>query len=213
MIKRNLFVFSLLIASAFLILSSCKTEEKEDVMTKQETKKAKIALMLAEGFQDAEAYMTMGYLYNQGYKVTVIGIKTEEVKAYNSDFTIVIQRAISDVALDDFDALIFPGGKGPAVLRQNDKAVKFAKEFFESGKLTAAICHGPQVLITAGVMDGVTCTAVSSIKEELEEAGARFVDKEVVLHKNLITSRTPPDLHVFSKTIEEELTKQLEKKE
>lgn len=210
--KKKLLVFTVLIAVLFIFVSSCKTDVKEEVIMKKDDDKASIAIMVAEGFQDAEAYMPMGFLYNKGYTLTVIGIETGKVKAYNSDYTIKIQKAISEVSVDDFDALILPGGKGPAVLRENEKAVDFAGNFFESGKTIAAICHGPQVLITAGVLKDITCTGYSGIKEELQNAGANFVDKEVVTDKNLITSRTPPDLYAFSKTIADSLKKQLSDK-
>jgi len=125
------------------------------------------------------------------------------VTAYNSDFTITVERAVRDVSVDDFDALVLPGGEAPSVLREIPEVVEFAEEFFKSGKTVGAICHGPQVLVTAGVLEGRTCTAVGGIKQELEEAGATYVDEELVIDGNLITSRTPRDLAVFSQAIGE----------
>lgn len=184
----------------FLIFNACQTE-MQDVMEKAE--KVNIAVLVDEGFHDGEAYMPMGYLTNRGAKITVIGPEQGLVKAYNSDFTIMIEKAIHEVSSGDFDALILPGGHAPAKLRENEAVVAFVREFFNTGKTVAAICHGPQVLITAGVMDGVDATGVGGIKGELEEAGANYRDESVVIYHNLITSRTPPDLYNFSEAIEQ----------
>ncbi len=162
-----------------------------------------IAVLVDEGFHDGEAYMPIGYLTNRGAHITVIGPEVGLVTAYNSDFTINIERAVQRVSVNDFDALILPGGHAPSRLRENDEAVSFVREFFESGKVVAAICHGPQVLITAGVMQGMNATGVEGIRDELEEAGAIYLDEAVVVHDNLITSRTPPDLYDFSLAIEQ----------
>jgi protease I len=162
-----------------------------------------VAVLVTEGFHDGEAYMPMGYLVNKGFDVTVIGPETGRVKAYNSDFEIVIEKAVRDVNTEDFSALILPGGRAPAVLRQNAGVVAFVTDFFNTGKPVAAICHGPQVLATAGVLEGLTCSGVRSIREELEAAGATYMDEALVIDDNLITSRVPGDLAVFSQAIEE----------
>ncbi|HBX44874.1 MAG TPA: protease [Porphyromonadaceae bacterium] len=164
-----------------------------------------VAVLVTEGFQDAEAYMPIGYLANRGVNITVIGPDTGRVKAYNSDFEIVIDKAVSDVTPDDFDALIIPGGKAPAKLKEDPASVEFAKNFFNTGKLVAAICHGPQVLAAAGVLKGVTTTGVNSIQGELEAAGAKYLDQALVTDKNLITSRVPDDLPVFAEAIDKAL--------
>ena len=165
----------------------------------------RIAVLVGEGYHDGEAYMPMGYLSNRGAVMTVIGPERGEVTAYNSDFTIQIQQAVTEVSINDFDALILPGGEAPAMLRENEDVVSFVRDFFETGKVVAAICHGPQVLARAGVLEGMTATGVGGIQEELEEAGATFVDESVVVYENLITSRTPPDLYDFSRAIEHEV--------
>ncbi len=162
-----------------------------------------VAVLTGEGFHDGEAFMPIGYLVNRGAIVTVIGPETGLVTAYNSDFTIQIEKTVDEVAVDDFDALILPGGQAPSALREHESVVNFARDFFDSGKTVAAICHGPQVLITAGVMDGLNATGFGGIREEMEEAGVNFQDESVVIHDNLITSRTPPDLYDFSLAIEQ----------
>ncbi len=119
----------------------------------------------------------------------------------------MVQKTIGEVGVDDFDALVLPGGKAPAVLREDPAAVAFAREFYNSGKPVAAICHGPQVLASAGVLRGVTTTGVGGIREELESAGAKYVDEALVIDGNLITSRVPDDLPAFCKAIEEAVNK------
>ena len=175
-----------------------------DVQTES---RPQVAVLLTDGFQDAEAYMPIGYLENKDMDVTVIGPKTGRAKAYNSDFEIVVQKTVGEVNVNDFDALILPGGKAPATLREDPAVVEFAKNFYDSGKSVAAICHGPQVLAKAGVLQDVTTTAVGSIQKELEEAGANYVDEALVVEGNLITSRVPDDLPGFSKAIEDAIKK------
>ncbi len=184
----------------FIMLIGCQPEVRHEVDL---VDPVQIAVLVDEGFHDGEAYMPIGYLTNRGVQVTVIGPEIGLVSAYNSDFTIMIQRTVDEVGVDDFDALILPGGQAPARLREHETVVAFARDFFESGKVVAAICHGPQVLITAGVMEGMNATGFSGIQEELEEAGVNYMDESVVIHDNLITSRTPPDLYDFSKAIEQ----------
>lgn len=187
------------VALVFLI-TACQPEVHHDRVA---VDPVNIAVMVDEGFHDGEAYMPIGYLTNRGAHITVIGPEPGLVTAYNSEFTIHIQRAVDDVSVDEFDALILPGGRAPSKLRENEAAVEFAREFFESGKTVAAICHGPQVLITAGVMEGVDATGFEGIKDELEEAGVNYMDESVVIFNNLITSRIPPDLYDFSAAIEQ----------
>lgn len=202
--KRNVKLTQILIAALMIFVAACQTKAP---VTDQPAA-GSIAVMVAEGFHDGEAYMPIGYLLNQGYDITVIGPDRGKVKAYNSNFTINIEKSVSEVAPDDFDALILPGGKGPAVLREDDRVIEFVKAFWKTGKVTAAICHGPQVLVTADLIKGFTSSGTGSIKEEIEGAGAVYVDSTVVVDRNLITSRNPQDLNNFSTAIVEALKKQ-----
>lgn len=192
----------MMIMGLLLMQPGCKTR----VADAGAGEKVQVAVLVAEGFHDAEAYMPLGYLTNRGAGGTVIGPEAGIVKAYNSDFEIVIEKSVTEVSVDDFDALILPGGRGPVVLREDPAVVEFAKKFFESGKVTAAICHGPQVLITAGVMEGKNSSGVGSIREELEAAGATYLDEALVIDGNLITSRVPSDLNEFASAIAEALS-------
>jgi len=164
-----------------------------------------VAFLITEGFHDGETMFPMGYLMHHGANVTVIGVERGEFTAYNSDMTAVVIRSVIEVSPDDFDALVIPGGHSPANLREHEDVITFVRAFVESGKPTAAICHGPQVLVTAGVIEGRTLTGVSGIEDEITGAGATFVDVEVMVDGNIITSRTPPDLAAFSKQIAESL--------
>lgn len=204
------------IIGLFMMFVSCEAEVEKEV--DKHKKVAKVAVLVTEGFHDGEAYMPIGYLTNKKVHTVVIGPETGKVKAYNSEFTIWIHKAIEDVSVDYFDALIIPGGHAPSKLRENEDVVKFVRKFYKTGKPVAAICHGPQVLITAGVMEGKTATGFSGIKEELLEAGVDYKDESVVIDGNLITSRTPPDLYDFSRAIYKSLDpekweKKVEKKE
>lgn len=192
-------------AVIFILFIGCEAPEHVDRVDIEldDLTGLQVAFLVGEGFHDGETFIPMGYLSAQGARVVVIGAEHGVVGSYNSDFTVEIQRTVDEVSPDDFDALVIPGGESPAWLRGHDNVIAFAREFFEQQGITAAICHGPQVLITAGVMSGRSATGVEGIKDELEEGGASFYDEPVVRDENLITSRIPDDLYHFSTTIEE----------
>ncbi|TVQ09535.1 MAG: type 1 glutamine amidotransferase [Bacteroidetes bacterium] len=200
-------IYGLVLFASVLLLGACQTEPQ--LIETPHDERIRVAVLVAEGFHDGEAFMPIGYLVNQGFDVTVIGPERGTVKAYNSDFTITIEKAVGEVLATDFQALVLPGGRGPAVLRENDEIIHFVSEFWQTGRVTAAICHGPQVLISANLMDGRTSTGIGGIKDELEEAGVNYVDQSVVIDGNLITSRMPDDLYDFSQAIAEELKQQV----
>ncbi len=164
-----------------------------------------IAFLLGEGFQDAEALVPLGYLVNRGAKVTVVGTAPGPVTAYNSAMQVYVDKAVGDVSADDFDGLVIPGGKAPADLREHKAVVAFARKMAKADKPIAAICHGPQVLVTAGVLDGKEATCYSGIADELREAGAEYADTSMVRDENIITSRLPKDLPDFCAAFEKAL--------
>jgi protease I len=168
----------------------------------------RIAVLITDGFHDEETEYPIDYFTNLGATVTVIGPQTGEVEAYNSNATVTVEKSIDEVAIDDFDALIIPGGHSPGNLVNHDNVVAFARDFFLTGKPVAAICHGPLVLIAADVVDGYRATAYHSVSDELEEAGADYTNQEVVVDRNLITSRQPDDLPAFVEAIAEALSQQ-----
>lgn len=159
------------------------------------------AVLITEGFQDAETLDPIDYLTARGVEVTVIGPEVMTVQAYNSDVRVQIEAAVADVSVADFDALIIPGGYSPGRLREDRQIVGFVRDFVDSGKPVAAICHGPQVLIRAGVMENRTATCFGGMREELIEANANYVDAAVAIDGNVITSRVPDDIPQFNQAI------------
>jgi protease I len=160
----------------------------------------KVAMVLARGFEDSEAVDPKNYLEEHGAEVTVIGLNNDEIPG-KKGASFKPDATFDTVSVDQFDALVIPGGGSPEQLRIHDNAVEFTRKFVESGKPVASICHGPQLLISADVIRGKTLTCVKTIRDDVKNAGANFVDEEVAVDGNLITSRTPPDIPAFNEAI------------
>jgi protease I len=177
-------------------------------MTKQINGK-KIAILATDGYEQTELTDPKKNLEQAGAKVDVISIKSGEIKGWNhTDWgkSVKVDHLVTEVKPADYDALVLPGGQiNPDKLRTDKNAVSFIKEFVQSGKPVAAICHGPWGLVEAGVVKGKTVTSWPSIHTDLKNAGANWVDKEVVQDGNLITSRKPEDIPAFSDKIIETL--------
>lgn len=203
--KNSLYALVPVLLVATLALSGCPRQPEEPVVEEPEQvvdlTGLKVAVLIAEGFHDGETLLPMEFLKERGAEVRVLGPEVGEVKAYNSEQLVAIEKAVAEADVEYYHALILPGGRGPAVLREHEGAVEFVRAFVESGKPVAAICHGPQVLITAGVVEGRTMTCFPGMAEELQAAGAIYVDQEVVMDGNLITSRVPDDIPVFNEAI------------
>ncbi|MGI8420530.1 MAG: type 1 glutamine amidotransferase domain-containing protein [Candidatus Levyibacteriota bacterium] len=168
----------------------------------------KIAILVADGFEQVEMTEPRKALENEGAVTTLISPNIETVKGWqHTDWgdSFDIDMTLKHAHAEDFDALMLPGGvMNPDKLRINSDAVKFIKEFARSGKPIAAICHGPWTLIEAGIVKGRTMTSWPSLQTDLENAGATWVDKEVVVDNGLVTSRNPDDIPAFNdKMIEE----------
>ncbi len=161
----------------------------------------KIGMLLGQRYQDEEAGVPLDFFRKQGAQVDVISISKGKLKGLYQRRIIDVARTVDEVNIGDYDALIIPGGRSPAWLRKNEAAVRFVREFYESGKPVAAICHGPQLLAEAGVLKDKKITGYYKIKEEMLKAGARFYDEPVVVDGNLITSREPGDLGIFNDTL------------
>ena len=158
----------------------------------------KIACVLSEGYEDSEFRVPYDKLKAAGHEVTVIGAKKgEALKGKAGKESITTDASIDDVRADTFDALFIPGGHSPDQLRADQRFVAFTKAF--SRKPIFAVCHGPQLLITADMVKGRTMTAWQTIQVDLKNAGANVVDKEVCVDRNLVTSRKPSDLEAFSR--------------
>lgn len=166
----------------------------------------KIAILAADGVEKVELEQPREALTQAGAQVQVLSLQTGEIQARNHDLepagTFAVDHAVSDAAVDDFDGLVLPGGTvNPDKLRNDESAVAFVRDFVNSGKPVAAICHGPWTLVEAGVAVGRTLTSYPSIRTDLRNAGAHVVDEEVVVDGNLISSRSPADLSAFCDTI------------
>ena len=170
----------------------------------------KIAILAADGVEKVELEQPRSALSQEGAQVQLLSLKTGEIQARNHDLepagTFDVDRAVSDASVDEFDALILPGGTvNPDKLRLDDSAVSFVRDFVNSGKPVAAICHGPWTLVEAGVVAGRKLTSYPSIRTDIRNAGGRVVDEEVVVDRNLVTSRSPADLAAFCSAIVEQL--------
>lgn len=169
-----------------------------------------VAILAADGVEKVELEQPRAALSQEGAQVEVVSLKPGEIQARNHDLEPAgkfgVDRAVSDASVDDFDALVLPGGTvNPDKLRLDDSAVAFVRDFVESGKPVAAICHGPWTLVEAGVVEGRTLTSYPSIRTDLRNAGANVVDEEVVVDGNIVTSRSPSDLPAFCSTIVKQL--------
>ncbi|WP_213803629.1 type 1 glutamine amidotransferase domain-containing protein [Granulicella sp. dw_53] len=176
-----------------------------------ELKGKKIAILATDGFEQVELTDPKKNLEAAGATVEVLSIKSGEIKGWDvNDWgkKVKVDHLVKDSKPADYDALVLPGGQiNPDELRIDKDAVAFVKNFVGTGKIVAAICHAPWTLIEAGVVKGKTMTSWSSIHTDLTNAGAKWVDREVVQDGNLITSRKPDDIPAFSNKIIEVLAK------
>lgn len=162
----------------------------------------KIACVLAQGFEDSEFRVPYDRLKKEGYQVDVIGLEAgEELRGYKGREKVKAEKGIDEVDAEDYDALLIPGGQSPDHLRVDLRMVDFVKAFDQAGKLVAAVCHGPQLLIAAHLVKGRTLTAWQTIQDDLKQIGAVVKDEPVVTDRNWITSRKPDDLTQFSEAI------------
>ena len=171
--------------------------------------KKKIAILATNGFEEIELTSPKEALEKEGWLTEIVSPETESIKSWAStDWgkSYKVDKTLESANPSDYDALMLPGGViNPDNLRTNEKALAFVKAFFEVGKPVAAICHGPQTLISAGVVEGRKMTSYPSIKNDLMNAGVEWQDKEVVVDKGLVTSRNPDDLPAFNKKMIEEI--------
>jgi protease I len=170
----------------------------------------RIAFLATDGFEQAELLEPRKALDDAGATTVVIAPKSGEIKAWDmKDWgkTIKVDQTLEDANPNDYDALVLPGGViNPDHLRMDPAAVNFVKKFVETGRTTAAICHGPWTLVEAGVVRGRTVTSWPSVKTDLKNAGANWVDQEVVTDGQFIFSRKPDDIPAFSRTIIEHVS-------
>jgi protease I len=159
----------------------------------------RVACLLANGFEDSEFRKPYEALREAGHQVVIIGLEAgQKVDGYKGvEKGVIVEKSFSEVSTDDFDALFIPGGHSPDRLRAQQPPVDFVRAFFAAGKPIAAICHGPQIFLTADTFKDHRMTAWKTVQGDLRLAGADVVDQEVVVDRNLVTSRQPSDIPAF----------------
>ena len=167
----------------------------------------KALIISADNFEDTELLVPFYRLEEEGAQVDIASIKKGKIKGKHG-YEVEVNKTLKEVNPDDYDILILPGGKAPETLRKEEKAIEIAKHFFQKNKPVSAICHGPQTLITAGLLKGRKATCYKSVAQEMKDAGAIYEDKEVVIDGTLVTSRQPSDLPAFMRETMKMLKKQ-----
>jgi protease I len=168
----------------------------------------KVAILVAKGFEQVELTEPRRALDDAGAETVIVSPDDGTVRGWDeTDWgdDIAVDRSLDDVSADDFDALLLPGGvMNPDKLRKDDRAVAFTRAFFEAGKPVAAICHAPWLLAEADVLRDREITSYASIRTDMKNAGAKWVDREVVVDNGLVTSRNPDDIPAFNRKMVEE---------
>ena len=169
----------------------------------------KVAILATNGFEQSELFSPLEALKNEGATVHIISEEENPIKGWadgNWGKSIDVDKTVARANAEDYNALVLPGGViNPDIMRTNDQALSFVRDFFKQKKPVAAICHAPQLLIEADVVKGRKMTSYNSIKTDLQNAGANWVDSEVVVDQGLVTSRNPGDLDAFNSKVVEEI--------
>lgn len=166
----------------------------------------KVLIISADNFEDTELLFPYYRLREEGIDVDLASMRKGKIKGKHG-YEIEVNKSLDEIKPEEYDMLILPGGKAPAAIRKEKKALDIAKYFFDKDKPVSSICHGPQILISAGLMKGRHATCYKSVAPELNEAGAIYDDKEVVVDGTLVTSRQPSDLPAFMREIIKKLRK------
>lgn len=169
----------------------------------------KVAILATNGFEESELTSPKAALEKAGATTEVISMESGSIKGWdngNWGKEVDVDKLLSEANVKDYNALVLPGGViNPDILRRDENAVSFVRDFFKAHKPVAAICHGPQMLIEADVVNDRKITSFPSIKKDLMNAGAKWVDEEVVVDEGLVTSRSPEDLEAFNAKVIEEV--------
>jgi protease I len=161
----------------------------------------RIAVLVADLYQEMEVWYPLLRFREDGAETLAVGAEAGKTYASKKGYPVVADQSISKVSARDFDAVVIPGGWAPDTLRQDERMLDFVRDMDKAGKIVAAICHAGWVLCSAGILRGRKATCFRAIKDDMIHAGARYVDEEVVVDGNLITSRVPTDLPTFCREI------------
>lgn len=161
----------------------------------------RVAVLVEQKYEELEVWYPVYRLREAGAEVVLVGPKAGETYPSKLGYPAKADAAAADVSADKFHAVVIPGGFAPDYIRRSEAMLKLVRDAFAQGKPVAAICHGPWVLCSTPALKGRTATGFHSIKDDMVNAGATFVDREVVVDGNVITSRTPNDLPAFAKAI------------
>lgn len=160
---------------------------------------ARIGILIDDMFEDSEYGKPAKAFKDAGHDLVNIGVKKGAVTGAKAGVKVEIDKMVSEVSADDFDAIFIPGGYSPDRLRSNDEVVNFVKQFATTDKPIFFICHGAQLLITADLLEGRRVTGWKSIIQDIKNAGAEYVDQEMVEDRNFVSSRSPEDIPAFIK--------------
>ncbi len=164
----------------------------------------KALILSADNFEDIELFYPLHRLKEEGITVKIASMKEGAITGKHG-YSIDVDMALDEVNPEEFDILVLPGGRAPERVRLDKKALEIARYFFRENKPVGAICHGAQILISAGVIKGRKATCYIGIRDDLKSAGAVYEDKEVVVDGNLVTSRNPDDLYSFGRELVKKL--------
>ena len=160
----------------------------------------KALILSANNFEDTELLVPLYRLREAGYTVDIASLTRETIRGKHG-YEVPVNKVFKDIVPAEYGVLILPGGKAPAAIRDDPAVQEIARSFIAEGKPVAAICHGPQILVSAGLLKGRRATSYESVASELKEAGALYEDSEVVVDGQLVTSRKPDDLPAFSREL------------
>lgn len=169
----------------------------------------KVAILATDGFEQSELFEPKKALEEAGAEVKIVSLKSGEIKGWDeTDWgkTVAVDLTVAEANAEDFDALQLPGGvMNPDTLRTDEDVLKFVRAFFDAGKPVGAICHASWTLINAEVVEGREMTSYPTLRKDLENAGAKWTDREVVVDGGLVTSRNPNDLPAFNERLIKEI--------
>ncbi|HLQ20237.1 MAG TPA: type 1 glutamine amidotransferase domain-containing protein [Tabrizicola sp.] len=169
----------------------------------------RIAVLATHGFEQSELEKPVAHLKAAGAEVHVVSLEAGEIKGWQGKdwgSPVTVDALLSEVSASEYDALVLPGGQmNPDLLRVEPEAIAFIKDFWSAGKVIGAICHAPWLLVEAGIARGHKMTSYGSIKTDVMNAGAEWIDAEVVTDKGLVTSRKPEDIPAFNAKLVEEI--------